>query len=96
MAALSGASSCASFSDHFCSVRQLIVSTIRLVDVDDFIAELWKVHVAVKKEGYVQVRCLEVSYPADATDKGSRSTSASSDPTIWYTLTRPTRRPDLT
>lgn len=27
----------------------------RLVEVDDFIAELWKVHLAVKKEGVFQV-----------------------------------------
>ena len=27
----------------------------RLADVDDFIDKLWKVHLAVKQEGYVQV-----------------------------------------
>ena len=27
----------------------------RLVEVDDFIAKLWDVHLALKKEGYVQV-----------------------------------------
>ncbi|KAK0840335.1 Glutathione synthetase [Friedmanniomyces endolithicus] len=27
-----------------------------LVDIDDFIAQLWKVHLAVKQEGYAQVR----------------------------------------
>lgn len=27
----------------------------RLIEVDDFIAKLWEVHLAVKKEGYVQV-----------------------------------------
>ena len=32
---------------------------VRLLDVDDFIAELWKVHLAVKEEGYVQVDSLE-------------------------------------
>jgi hypothetical protein len=26
-----------------------------LIEVDEFIAELWKVHVKVKEEGYVQV-----------------------------------------
>lgn len=31
---------------------------LRLVDIDEFMAELWKVHLAVKKEGYVQVRRL--------------------------------------
>lgn len=29
---------------------------IRLVEVDDFVAKLWQVHVDVKKEGYVQVK----------------------------------------
>lgn len=29
--------------------------TSRLIEVDDFIAKLWEVHLAVKKEGYVQV-----------------------------------------
>lgn len=28
---------------------------IRLVEIDEFMAELWKVHLAVKKEGYAQV-----------------------------------------
>jgi hypothetical protein len=27
----------------------------RLLNIDSFVAELWKVHVAVAKEGYVQV-----------------------------------------
>ncbi len=27
----------------------------RLAEVDDFIAKLWNIHTAVKKEGYVQV-----------------------------------------
>jgi hypothetical protein len=27
----------------------------RLLDIDDFIENLWKVHVQVKSEGYVQV-----------------------------------------
>ena len=31
----------------------------RLIEVDDFIAKLWDVHLAVKKEGYVQVNLLE-------------------------------------
>ena len=29
----------------------------RVVEVDDFIAGLWRIHLAVKKEGYVQVDC---------------------------------------
>lgn len=39
----------------------LLTRCSRLVEVDDFIADLWKVHQAVKKEGYVQVsadQCL--------------------------------------
>lgn len=27
----------------------------RLIEVDDFIANLWNVHLAVKKEGFAQV-----------------------------------------
>ena len=27
----------------------------RLVDIDEFISDLWKVHLAVKEEGFVQV-----------------------------------------
>ena len=29
--------------------------SIRLLDIDDFIENLWKIHVQVKSEGYVQV-----------------------------------------
>lgn len=29
--------------------------SLRLVEVDDFIASLWNVHLSVKEEGYVQV-----------------------------------------
>jgi glutathione synthase len=32
----------------------LIQLTSRLIEVDDFVANLWKVHLAVQKEGYVQ------------------------------------------
>ena len=41
-----------------CSVLQrygLIDLLLRLVEIDEFMAELWKVHLAVKKQGYVQV-----------------------------------------
>lgn len=31
----------------------------RLAGVDDFIAKLWNVHLAVKKEGYRQVRIID-------------------------------------
>ena len=34
----------------------------RLVDVDDFIANLWNIHLAVKKEGYVQVTEAMLGY----------------------------------
>ena len=44
---------------HFESVHcQLYASNdpkSRLVEVDDFIAKLWDIHLTVKKEGYVQV-----------------------------------------
>lgn len=30
--------------------------SIRLLDIDDFIENLWKIHVQVKSEGYVQVQ----------------------------------------
>ena len=33
----------------------LLTSFSRLVDIDDFISQLWSVHLKVKKEGYVQV-----------------------------------------
>ena len=36
-------------------VSASLIIGLRLVEVDDFIAELWKVHQAVKKEGYAQV-----------------------------------------
>ena len=37
-----------------CSRTNLKDNTIRLIDVDDFIENLWRVHLSVKKEGYVQ------------------------------------------
>lgn len=33
----------------------LTVFFCRLIDIDSFVAALWKVHVAVAKEGYAQV-----------------------------------------
>ncbi len=30
-------------------------SILRLLDVDEFIARLWQIHLAVKEQGYVQV-----------------------------------------
>jgi hypothetical protein len=35
--------------------EKLANNAARLLEVDDFIADLWKVHQAVKQEGYVQV-----------------------------------------
>jgi glutathione synthase len=37
-----------------CSRTNFEDDTIRLIDVDDFIENLWRVHLSVKKEGYVQ------------------------------------------
>jgi glutathione synthase len=33
----------------------LVLTSSRILEVDEFIAELWKVHLKVKEEGYVQV-----------------------------------------
>jgi hypothetical protein len=33
----------------------MLTNPSRLLDIDDFIENLWKVHVQVKSEGYVQV-----------------------------------------
>lgn len=30
----------------------------RLIGIDDFIANLWRIHVEVKREGYVQVHLV--------------------------------------
>ena len=35
----------------------------RIVEVDDFIAKLWDVHLAVSKEGYVQVSSCLIPFP---------------------------------
>lgn len=42
----------------------LILLSHRLLDVDEFVAKLWEVHLTVKAEGYVQVlvsRANEIS-----------------------------------
>lgn len=41
-----------------CSLMNLLLMKLlnRLVEIDDFMAGLWKVHLAVKAEGYAQVR----------------------------------------
>jgi len=36
--------------------------SIRLLDIDDFIENLWKIHVQVKSEGYVQVQIPSTMY----------------------------------
>jgi hypothetical protein len=46
------------FSSEVCVVEQnegMLTNSSRLLDIDDFIENLWKVHVQVKSEGYVQV-----------------------------------------
>jgi len=35
--------------------KVLTINPSRLLDIDDFIENLWKIHVQVKSEGYVQV-----------------------------------------
>jgi hypothetical protein len=37
-------------------------SNTRLIDIDDFTGKLWQIHLAVKKEGYVQVRDIQLIY----------------------------------
>ena len=32
----------------------------RLIEIDDFMASLWKVHLAVKAEGYAQVGTMNI------------------------------------
>jgi hypothetical protein len=34
---------------------------VRLLDIDDFIENLWKIHVQVKSEGYVQVQIPSIT-----------------------------------
>lgn len=36
-------------------VDESSLTCTRLLDIDDFIENLWKIHVQVKSEGYVQV-----------------------------------------
>ena len=38
------------------SDSRLITCFVRLIEIDDFMANLWKIHLAVKKEGYAHVR----------------------------------------
>ena len=43
---------------QFCRLRASRLMGSRIIDVDDFIAELWQVHLKVKEEGYVQVKSI--------------------------------------
>ena len=40
--------------------------TCRIVEVDDFIAKLWNIHLAVAQEGYVQVRMCSIGISVKA------------------------------
>jgi hypothetical protein len=40
--------------------ENMLTNPSRLLDIDDFIENLWKVHVQVKSEGYVQVSLREL------------------------------------
>jgi hypothetical protein len=40
--------------------ESVLTTCSRLLDIDDFIENLWKVHVQVKSEGYVQVSLDEI------------------------------------
>lgn len=42
----------------------------RLLDIDDFVAKLWNVHLAVQKEGYAQV-CFPCPMRMFLTDQSS-------------------------
>jgi uncharacterized protein (UPF0297 family) len=46
-----------SFGEAYVAERNkgILINSSRLLDIDDFIENLWKVHVQVKSEGYVQV-----------------------------------------
>lgn len=44
----------------------------RILEIDEFIAQLWKVHLQVKQEGYTQVRLLQ-NHPEPVTDSVCRT-----------------------
>ena len=46
--------------DHYERNEHVLTVAPRLLDIDDFIESLWKVHIQVKSEGYVQVRLDEI------------------------------------
>lgn len=56
---------CLQFTPIIRSIRSqsndYLQSCARLLEIDDFIENLWKIHLAVKKEGYAQVSHSVVS-----------------------------------
>jgi hypothetical protein len=40
---------------HSCMMYSRRLTRNRILEVDEFIAQLWQVHLKVKEEGYVQV-----------------------------------------
>ena len=57
----------------------------RLLDVDDFIAQLWDVHLKVKQEGYIQV-VGSIVRQMDILTCHRASPWASSDQITWYMM----------
>lgn len=43
-------------------VNRSVLTNTRLLDIDDFIENLWKIHEQVKSEGYVQVCSFDIAY----------------------------------
>lgn len=52
---------CLTLAGFLLAIELLTDILARLIDVDDFIAKLWDVHLQVKGEGYVQVDCTEIA-----------------------------------
>ncbi len=50
------------------SGSRLIKCFCRLIEIDDFMANLWKVHLAVKQEGYAHVRITSLYSCAHGAD----------------------------
>jgi hypothetical protein len=44
-----------------CLVNRFVLTITRLLDIDDFIENLWKIHEQVKSEGYVQVCSFDIA-----------------------------------
>jgi hypothetical protein len=47
---------------RICLINCSILTIARLLDIDDFIENLWKIHEQVKSEGYVQVCSFDIVY----------------------------------